>query len=77
MNKEDVLLIRDKAYRFIQADKKGLWKLWHEAKTEYDRELIMTHVVFEQTWEKAYDEGYDAGYDNGRRDGDLYGGDEG
>lgn len=65
MDKEAVLLVRDKAYRFIQADKEGLWKLWHEAKTEHDRELIMTHVIFEQTWEKAYDEGHAQGVHDG------------
>lgn len=68
-----VMAIRDKAYRAIQADKEGLWKLWHQAKTEWDREVLMTHVMFQQ----SFDEGFDRGYDAGRHDGALYGEDEG
>lgn len=62
MDREAVLLVRDKAYRFIQADKEGLWKLWHEAKTEHDRELIMTHAVFCQSFDRGYHDGWNDGH---------------
>jgi hypothetical protein len=65
MDREAMLNLRDQAYFKIQNDKEGLWKQWHECKTENDRELLMTWAISEIVHERGFDDGYSAGYEDG------------
>ena len=53
----DVTAIREKAFRRIQNDM-ILWRKWNDAKTERDREVLITEQVIKITAEYCIDETY-------------------
>ena len=52
--KDKVIMRRLAAFEFIKNDK-WHWACWNDAKSESDRELIMSHVL----WATAFKAGYD------------------
>lgn len=65
MDREAAKLVAHKAFKAIQASPE-LWRLWCDAKESIDRDLLMVHMVFEQSFAEGFDKGYDEGYNDHR-----------
>jgi hypothetical protein len=60
MDRVALLELRGQAFRKIREDD-GMWEQWHECKTDYDRELLMTWAIFEIVYARGFDDGYHDG----------------